>query len=66
MQKIKLYNAHCCGEIGDVVVGLLDNLNFEILFTRIRLKLKVVVDGLFVLIRGTRIERKMVELQIIL
>ena len=28
MQKIKLYNAHCCGEIGDVVIGL-DNLNFK-------------------------------------
>ncbi len=28
MQKIKLYNAHCCGEIGDVVIGL-DNLNFN-------------------------------------
>ena len=28
MQKIKLYNAHCCGEIGDVVVGL-DNLNYK-------------------------------------
>ena len=28
MQKIKLYNAHCCGEIGDVVIGL-DNLNFD-------------------------------------
>ena len=28
MQKIKLYNAHCCGEIGDVVVGL-DSLNFN-------------------------------------
>ena len=28
MQKIKLYNVHCCGEIGDVVVGL-DNLNFN-------------------------------------
>ena len=28
MQKIQLYNAHCCGEIGDVVIGL-DNLNFK-------------------------------------
>ena len=28
MQKIKLYNAHCCGEIGDVVVGL-EDLNFN-------------------------------------
>ena len=28
MQKLKLYNAHCCGEIGDVVVGL-ENLNFN-------------------------------------
>ena len=28
MQNIKLYNAHCCGEIGDVVVGL-ENFNFE-------------------------------------
>ena len=28
MQKIKLYNAHCCGEIGDVVIGL-DELNFK-------------------------------------
>tara|TARA_B100000686_G_C16598123_1_gene867183 strand:- start:24 stop:1040 length:1017 start_codon:yes stop_codon:yes gene_type:complete len=28
MQKIKIYNAHCCGEIGDVVIGL-DNLNFN-------------------------------------
>tara|TARA_Y100001970_G_scaffold261089_1_gene343844 strand:+ start:4570 stop:5586 length:1017 start_codon:yes stop_codon:yes gene_type:complete len=28
MQKIKLYNAHCCGEIGDVVVGL-EELNFK-------------------------------------
>ena len=28
MQKIKLYNAHCCGEIGDVVVEI-DNLNFK-------------------------------------
>ena len=27
MQKIKLYNAHCCGEIGDVVVGF--DLNFS-------------------------------------
>ena len=22
MQKIYMYNAHCCGEIGDVVIGL--------------------------------------------
>ena len=28
MQKIKIYNAHCCGEIGDVVIGL-DNLKFN-------------------------------------
>ena len=21
MEKIKLYNAHCCGEIGDVIVS---------------------------------------------
>ena len=28
MQKIKVYNAHCCGEIGDVVLGL-ENLNFS-------------------------------------
>ena len=28
MQKIKLYNAHCCGEIGDVVIGL-KNLKFN-------------------------------------
>jgi len=28
MQKIKLYNAHCCGEIGDVVVEI-DSLNFK-------------------------------------
>ena len=28
MQKIKLYNAHCCGEIGDVVVGL-ENINYN-------------------------------------
>ena len=28
MQQIKVYNAHCCGEIGDVVVGL-DNLNYK-------------------------------------
>ncbi len=28
MQPIKLYNAHCCGEIGDVVVEI-DNLNFK-------------------------------------
>tara|TARA_B100001123_G_scaffold408254_1_gene501286 strand:+ start:448 stop:1464 length:1017 start_codon:yes stop_codon:yes gene_type:complete len=28
MQEIKLYNAHCCGEIGDVVIGL-NNLNFD-------------------------------------
>ena len=28
MQKIKLYNAHCCGEIGDVVIGL-DNFNYN-------------------------------------
>ena len=28
MQKIKLYNAHCCGEIGDVVVEI-DYLNFK-------------------------------------
>ena len=28
MQRIKVYNAHCCGEIGDVVVGL-DNFNFN-------------------------------------
>tara|TARA_Y100001936_G_scaffold223389_1_gene240120 strand:- start:715 stop:1728 length:1014 start_codon:yes stop_codon:yes gene_type:complete len=27
MQKIKLYNAHCCGEIGDVVTEL--NLNYD-------------------------------------
>ena len=27
MQKIKIYNAHCCGEIGDVVIGL-ENFNF--------------------------------------
>ncbi len=28
MKRIKIYNAHCCGEIGDVVVGL-DNFNFK-------------------------------------
>ena len=28
MQKIKIYNAHCCGEIGDVVIGL-DNVNYD-------------------------------------
>ena len=28
MEKIKLFNAHCCGEIGDVVLGL-NNLNFS-------------------------------------
>ena len=28
MQKIKLYNAHCCGEVGDVVIEI-DNLNFK-------------------------------------
>ena len=28
MQKIKLYNAHCCGEIGDVVLAI-DDLNFK-------------------------------------
>jgi len=28
MQQIKIYNSHCCGEIGDVVIGL-DNLNFK-------------------------------------
>ena len=28
MKRIKIYNAHCCGEIGDVVVGL-DNFNFN-------------------------------------
>ena len=28
MERIKIYNAHCCGEIGDVVVGL-DNFNFK-------------------------------------
>ena len=28
MQKIKLYNAHCCGEIGDVVVGL-EKINYN-------------------------------------
>ena len=28
MQRITVYNAHCCGEIGDVVVGL-DSLNFN-------------------------------------
>ena len=28
MQRITVYNAHCCGEIGDVVVGL-DNFNFN-------------------------------------
>ena len=27
MQEIKIYNAHCCGEIGDVVIGL-ENFNF--------------------------------------
>ena len=27
MQEIKFYNAHCCGEIGDVVIGL-ENFNF--------------------------------------
>ena len=27
MQKIKLYNAHCCGEVGDVVIEI-DNLIF--------------------------------------
>ena len=26
MKKIQLYNVHCCGEIGDVVIGL-DNFN---------------------------------------
>ena len=28
MHHIKLYNAHCCGEIGDVVIEI-DNLNFK-------------------------------------
>tara|TARA_Y100000590_G_C15723363_1_gene1014289 strand:+ start:2086 stop:3108 length:1023 start_codon:yes stop_codon:yes gene_type:complete len=28
MEKIKIYNAHCCGEIGDVVIGL-NNINFD-------------------------------------
>ena len=28
MQNIKIYNAHCCGEIGDVVIGLY-NLKFH-------------------------------------
>ena len=28
MQKIKLYNAHCCGEIGDVVIGL-EKINYN-------------------------------------
>ena len=28
MKRIKIYNAHCCGESGDVVVGL-DNFNFK-------------------------------------
>ena len=28
MQEIKLYNSHCCGEIGDVIIGL-KNLNFS-------------------------------------
>ena len=28
MQEIKIYNAHCCGEIGDVVIGL-ENFNLE-------------------------------------
>ena len=28
MQKIQIYNAHCCGEIGDVIIGL-ENLNFK-------------------------------------
>ena len=27
MQEIKIYNAHCCGEVGDVVIGL-ENFNF--------------------------------------
>ena len=27
MQKIKLYNAHCCGEIGDVIVS--GNVNLK-------------------------------------
>ena len=27
MQEIKIYNAHCCGELGDVVIGL-ENFNF--------------------------------------
>ena len=27
MQEIKLYNAHCCGEIGDVIVA--GNVNLE-------------------------------------
>ena len=28
MQKIKLFNAHCCGEIGDVVIGL-EKINYN-------------------------------------
>ena len=28
MKSIKIYNAHCCGEIGDVVIGL-NSLNFN-------------------------------------
>ena len=28
MQRITVYNAHCCGEVGDVVVGL-DNFNLN-------------------------------------
>ena len=28
MKKIEVYNAHCCGEIGDVVIGL-DNFQFK-------------------------------------
>jgi len=28
MQQIQIYNAHCCGEIGDVVIGL-DEINYK-------------------------------------
>ena len=28
MQKIQMYNAHCCGEVGDVVVGT-ESFNFH-------------------------------------
>ena len=41
MQKIKVYNAHCCGEIGDVIVESSVNLQGETILEQSQYLLKI-------------------------